>query len=252
MSRFVKNSSKFIMYILAMLNFSLVDVEASSFFTPATISFDLGNQSGVDPTLQILFLVTVISLLPAILMMLTCFTRIIISMHFLRSALGTQQMPPNQILIGIALFITIFLMGPTLAEINESAIVPYSEGQLTQGEFIETAMVPLREFMLGQVSQQDVALFAKLDGQTYTSAEELPSRVLIPAFMLGELTKGFLIGFIIYIPFLVIDMVVASILMAMGMMMLPPAIISLPFKILFFIMVDGWELVLQNVIMSFR
>ncbi len=251
MIRFVKNSSKLILYMLIVLNWNLVNVEASANLPSDTIAFNFG-QSGVDPTLQILFLVTAISLLPAILMMLTCFTRIIISMHFLRSALGTQQMPPNQILIGIALFITIFLMGPTFTEINETAIIPYSEGQLTQGEFIETAMIPLRGFMLDQVSEQDVALFAKLDGQTYSSPEELPSRVLIPAFMLGELTKGFLIGFIIYIPFLVIDMVVASILMAMGMMMLPPAIISLPFKILFFIMVDGWELVLQNVIMSFR
>ncbi len=242
-----------IMLLIFFVAFSGVDnVYASTLYAPATISLDLGGNSGVDPTLQILFLVTIITLLPSILMMLTCFTRILISLHFLRSALGTQQMPPNQILIGIALFVTIFLMGPTFTEINQTAIVPYSQGQMTQSQFIETAMDPLREFMLAQVEEKDVALFAKLDGQTYASNVEVPNRVLIPAFMLGELTKGFYIGFIIYIPFLVIDMVVASILMAMGMMMLPPAMISLPFKILFFIMVDGWSLLLQNVILSFR
>ncbi len=251
MIKFYKKISKIVFLLFAVLNTTLIDVHATTIATPLTITLDLGEQSGVDPTLQILFLVTIITLLPSILMMLTCFTRIIISLHFLRNALGTQQMPPNQILIGIALFLTIFLMGPTFSEINQTAIVPYSEGKLTQGEFIETAMEPLREFMLTQVSDNDVALFAKLDGGTYEVAEELPNRVLIPAFMLGELTKGFLIGFIIYIPFLVIDMVVASILMAMGMMMLPPAMISMPFKILFFIMVDGWGLLIQNVILSF-
>ncbi len=253
MKKISKKYSSIIMFLIFFVVFGNVDnVYASTLYAPATISLDLGGNSGVDPTLQILFLVTIISLLPSILMMLTCFTRILISLHFLRSALGTQQMPPNQILIGIALFVTIFLMGPTFTEINQTAIVPYSQGQMTQGEFIETAMDPLREFMLQQVEEKDVALFAKLDGQTYASNADVPNRVLIPAFMLGELTKGFYIGFIIYIPFLVIDMVVASILMAMGMMMLPPAMISLPFKILFFIMVDGWSLLLQNVILSFR
>ncbi len=252
MMKLYKNFSKIMLFLMFVLNTSIVNVQASTIAAPLTITLDLGEQSGVDPTLQILFLVVLITLLPSMLMILTCFTRIIISLHFLRSALGTQQMPPNQILIGIALFITIFLMGPTFSTINETAIVPYSEGKMTQGEFIETAMEPIREFMISQVAEQDVALFAKLDGDTYLSTEDVPSRVLIPAFMLGELSKGFLIGFIIYIPFLVIDMVVASILMAMGMMMLPPAMISMPFKILFFIMVDGWGLLLEGVIMSFR
>ncbi len=251
-----KINKKYVSMIMLLLFFvmfgNISDIYASTLYAPASISIDLGESSGVDPTLQILFLVTLITLLPSILMMLTCFTRIIISLHFLRSALGTQQMPPNQILIGIALFVTIFLMGPTFTEINQTAIIPYSEGQMSQTEFMEATMEPLREFMLAQVEERDVALFAKLDGQTYESNAEIPNRVLIPAFMLGELTKGFYIGFIIYIPFLVIDMVVASILMAMGMMMLPPAMISLPFKILFFIMVDGWSLLLQNVILSFR
>ncbi len=253
MKKISKKYSSIMMLLVFFVLFGNVEnVYANAIYTPATISFDLGGNSGVDPTLQILFLVTVITLLPSILMMLTCFMRIIISLHFLRSALGTQQMPPNQILIGIALFVTIFLMGPTFTEINRTAIVPYSEGRMTQTQFIETAMEPIREFMLPQVEEKDVALFAKLDGQTYTSNADVPNRVLIPAFMLGELTKGFFIGFIIYIPFLVIDMVVASILMAMGMMMLPPAMISLPFKILFFIMVDGWSLLLEGVILSFN
>ncbi len=251
MNRLLKNMSKFMVLVLAFINVTLVDVYASSYASPLTITLDLGEDTGVDPTLQILFLIVLITLLPSILMMVTCFTRIIISMHFLRSALGTQSMPPNQVLVGIALFITIFLMGPTFTEINETAVIPYSEGQLSQQEFIETAMDPLREFMLSQVSNQDVALFAKLDGGTYATPEDIPNRVLIPAFMLGELTKGFLIGFVIYIPFLVIDMVVASILMAMGMMMLPPAMISMPFKIMFFIMVDGWGLLLESIIMSY-
>ncbi len=246
-----KYGSVVLLLIFFVMFGSVSDVFASTLYAPASISIDLGENTGVDPTLQILFLVTIITLLPSILMMLTCFTRILISLHFLRSALGTQQMPPNQILIGITLFTTIFLMGPTFTEINQTAIVPYSQGQMSQQEFVEAAMDPLREFMLSQVEEKDVALFAKLDGQTYESNADIPNRVLIPAFMLGELTKGFYIGFIIYIPFLVIDMVVASILMAMGMMMLPPAMISLPFKILFFIMVDGWSLLLENVILSF-
>ncbi len=244
--------SKMLLILVAFMVTNTLDVQASTLATPLTITLDLGGNSGVDPTLQILFLVTVITLLPSILMMVTCFTRILITMHFLRSAIGTQQMPPNQILIGITLFLTIFLMGPIFTEINETAIVPYSEGQLTQGEFIETAMEPLRGFMLDQVADQDIALFAKLDGQTFETPEDVPTRVLIPAFMLGELTKGFLIGFIIYIPFLAIDMIVASILMAMGMMMLPPAMISLPFKILFFVMVDGWGLVIEQLVYTFR
>ncbi len=252
MMKLYKNISKLMLFLMIVINTTLVNVHASSIQAPLTITLDLGEQSGVDPTLQILFLVVIITLLPSILMMLTCFTRIIISLHFLRSALGTQQMPPNQILIGIALFVTIFLMGPTFTQINETAIVPYSEGRMTQTEFIDTAMEPIRVFMLDQVAEPDIALFAKLDGGTYETPQDVPNRVLIPAFMLGELTKGFLIGFIIYIPFLVIDMVVASILMAMGMMMLPPAMISMPFKILFFIMVDGWGLLLENVILSFN
>ncbi len=218
----------------------------------ASISIDLNNDSSVDPTLQLLFLTTLIALLPSLLMMLSSFTRIILSLHFLRSALGTQQMPPNQVLVGIALFLTLFIMGPTISDINETAIKPYSNGELTQEEFVETAMIPIREFMFSQIDNEDLTLFLKVNGETYESVEEIPNRVVIPAFILGELKKGFIIGFVIYIPFLVIDMVVASILMAMGMMMLPPSMISLPFKILLFILAGGWNLVITGVIGTFR
>ncbi len=210
------------------------------------------NQTEVVSTLQLLFMISLISLAPFLLLMLTSFTRIIISLHFLRSALGTQQMPPNQVLVGIALFLTLFLMGPILTQINETAIKPYAQGTISQETTVEVAMEPLRAFMFAQVEDQDMRLFIRLSGRSYATKEEIPNRVLIPAFMLGELTKGFKIGFLIYMPFLVIDMIVASVLMAMGMMMLPPAMISLPFKLLLFVLVDGWSLVIENVLLTFK
>lgn len=210
------------------------------------------NPAQVASTLQLFFFITIIAVAPYILIMLTCFTRIIICLHFIRSALGTQQMPPSQVLIGLALFLTFFLMGNIITDINNNAIKPYAEGRLTQQQAIETGMKPVRAFMLRQVEDKDIALFAELAGQTYETEEDIPSRVLIPAFILGEMTKGFKFGFLIYLPFIVVDMVVASTLMAMGMMMLPPAMISLPFKILLFVMVDGWSLVIKTIITTFR
>ncbi|MDR1532571.1 MAG: flagellar type III secretion system pore protein FliP [Clostridiales bacterium] len=210
------------------------------------------DPQAVSATLQLVFLLAVISLAPSLLVMMTSFTRIIISLHFLRSALGTQQMPPNQVLVGLALFITMFLMGPILTDINENALQPYANGQLAQEAAIERAMSPLREYMFSQVEDKDMALFLQLNGETYASNEEIPNRVLIPAYMLTELTLGFKIGFLLYLPFVVIDMVVASVLMAMGMMMLPPAMISLPFKILLFVLADGWSLVISSIIQTFR
>jgi flagellar biosynthetic protein FliP len=184
--------------------------------------------------------------------MLTCFTRIIIALHFLRSALGTQQMPPNQVMIGLALFLTFFIMSPTLSTINTTAIIPYAAGTITQQEAIDTGLQPLRSFMIRQVEKKDVALFASLANETYQTPEEIPNTVLIPSFILGEISKGFRFGFFIYMPFIVVDMVVASTLMAMGMMMLPPAMISLPFKVLLFVMVDGWNLVIEYLIKTFK
>lgn len=211
----------------------------------------------VNRTLQILFFMTLISLAPYFLVVVTSFTRFIIAFHFLRAALGTQQMPPNQVLVGLSLILTLFTMGPTMTAINENALQPYNEGRLTQQEAVQEAIKPVREFMLKQVEVKDLDLFGELAGlEPYDNyeqmSEELPNSVLLPAFILGEITKGFKIGVILYIPFIVIDMVVASTLMAMGMMMLPPAMISLPFKILFFVMIDGWEVVIQGVIKTFN
>ncbi|MDR2904144.1 MAG: flagellar type III secretion system pore protein FliP [Clostridiales bacterium] len=203
-------------------------------------------------SLQLLLVISIISLSPFILLMLTCFTRLIIALHFLRSALGTQQMPPNQILIGLALFLTFFVMSPTLSTINENAVKPFSEGRITQEEAIDAGLQPLRTFMIRQVEKKDVALFASLAGETYETPEEIPNTVLIPSFILGEVSKGFRFGFFIYMPFIVVDMVVSSTLMAMGMMMLPPAMISLPFKVLLFVMVDGWNLVIEYLIKTFK
>ena len=205
------------------------------------------------PTMQLLFLIVIITLAPTLLLMVTCFTRLIVVLHFLRSAMGTQQMPPNQVLIGLALFLTLFVMGPIFTEINEEALIPYTNGLISQAEAVERGMEPLNRFMRDQVSITDLALFAELAGLgPFESPEDVPARILIPAFILGELTQGFIIGFLVYLPFIVIDMITASVLMAMGMMMLPPAMISLPFKILLFMLVGGWSFVIRYVLMTFR
>jgi flagellar biosynthetic protein FliP len=215
------------------------------------------NPKEVATSLQILFILTIISLAPSILIMMTSFTRIIVVLHFLRSALGTQQIPPNQVLIGLALFLTFFLMGPTFSQINEQALKPYTAGQISQQEAIERTMEPVRDFMSRQVRKSDVNLFmgiAKMEPiqDTENIVSKVPTRVLIPAFIISELKTGFMVGFLIYVPFIVIDMVVASTLMSMGMMMLPPVMISLPFKILLFVMVDGWNLVIGQLVQTFR
>ena len=210
------------------------------------------NPSGVATVLQLLLMLSLISLAPSLLIMITSFTRIIISLQFLRSALGTQQMPPNQVLVGLALFLTMFLMGPIFTDINENAVKPFSDGRLTAEQAIDRGMEPLRGFMRSQAEDKDIALFVELSGQVFETPEDIPDRVLIPAFMLGELTKGFKVGFIIYLPFIVIDMIVASVLMAMGMMMLPPVMISMPFKILLFIMSGGWSFMIESLVRTFR
>ncbi|MCL1924780.1 MAG: flagellar type III secretion system pore protein FliP [Defluviitaleaceae bacterium] len=211
-----------------------------------------GENIVASSTVQAIFLFTLIGLAPTLLMMLTGFTRIIIILHFVRSALGAQQMPPNQVLIGLALFLTFFVMAPIITEVHENAITPYMAGELTQQEAIDTAMEPVRGFMLANAWESNLRLFADIVGdEEYETYDDIPLRVLIPAFILTEITIGFIFGFFIYIPFIVIDMVVASVLMAMGMMMLPPVMISLPFKILLFILVDGWNLVVRLLIQTF-
>lgn len=232
---------------------SIQDINAPSVNPIVDINFSGQNITGqTDPTLQLLFLITIITLAPTLLIMMTCFTRLIIVLHFIRSALGTQQMPPNQVLIGLALFLTFSIMGPTFTAVNETAIKPYSAGEITSSEMVENAMIPIREYMLARMDIQNMKLFTAVEGETFETVEDIPNRVIIPSYILSEITAGFIIGFIIYVPFIVIDMVVASVLMAMGMMMLPPAMISLPFKIMFFVLVDGWSLVISNVVATLQ
>ncbi|MDR1703438.1 MAG: flagellar type III secretion system pore protein FliP [Clostridiales bacterium] len=222
------------------------------------IDISITNGEGAGQTssaLQILFLFVLIALLPTILLMMTSFLRIIIVLHFLRTALGTQSMPPNQVMIGIALIMTLFIMSGPLDRIWNEAFVPFQSGEISAEEFSPRLMEPLREFMYKQVDPEDLGLFgnhvAEL-GITYeTPLEEIPNTVLIPAFVLSELTAGFWAGFWLYVAFIVIDMVVASVLMAMGMMMLPPAMISMPFKIVIFVMSDGWKIVVDAIISGF-
>lgn len=209
---------------------------------------DTTNLSG---NIKIFLVLTVIALAPSILIMLTSYTRIIIVLHFLRAALGTQTAPPNQVLIGLALFLTLFIMHPVFSEINENAIKPLDEGVITQEEAFDAAMDPIREFMFGQTQRKDINMFCEIAQITYDTKEDIPNTILIPSFIISELRTAFIIGFVLYIPFIVIDMVVASVLMSMGMMMLPPTTISLPFKILLFILADGWDLVIQNLVKTF-
>ena len=210
------------------------------------------NPKEVVSAIRVIMMLTVLTLAPAILIMMTSFTRIIIVMSFVRQALGTPQLPPNQLLVGLSLFLTLFLMAPTFTKINENAIQPYVNGTLGQEEAIDAGMSPLRTFMFNQTRDTDLALFVKIAKMELPkSRADVPSTVLIPAFLLSELKTAFQIGFIIYLPFLVIDMVAASVLMAMGMMMLPPVVISLPFKIMLFVFVDGWSLLIGSLVKSF-
>lgn len=214
-----------------------------------TVNGDNGNLSS---TLRILITLTLIALAPTLIIMLTSFTRIIIVLHFTRNALNTQTAPSNQILIGLALFLTFFIMNPVITQINEDAIKPLDAGIITQEEALEKGMAPLRQFMYQQTQVKDVKLFMDIAGEEWTDdLEKIPNAVLVPSFIISELRTAFIIGFIIYIPFIVIDMVVASTLMSMGMMMLPPTTISMPFKILLFVLADGWNLVIGNVVRTF-
>ncbi|MCE5249613.1 flagellar type III secretion system pore protein FliP [bacterium] len=207
----------------------------------------------VSVTVQIILLITLLSLAPALLVLLTSFTRIIIVLSLLRHALSTQQMPPNQVLIGLSLFLTFFIMSPVFNEINSQAIQPYIKKEITQRQAFERAIVPLRVFMFKQTREKDIALFIRAGNYPQPANEsEVPTVVLIPAFVISELKTSFQMGFMLFIPFLIIDMVVASVLMSMGMLMLPPIMVSLPFKILLFVLVDGWYLLVQSLITSFR
>jgi len=206
----------------------------------------------ISTSIKLLLILTVLSLLPSILIMMTSFTRIVIVLSFLRNSMGTQQIPPNQVVIGLALFLTFFIMSPVINEINQNALVPFSENRITIEEAIDRTEASLKDNMLKYTRDKDLALFASIAKvEPPEKLTDLPLTVVVPAFMISELKTAFEMGFMLYIPFLVIDMVVASTLMSMGMMMLPPVMISMPFKILLFIMVDGWNLLTENIIKSF-
>ncbi len=220
------------------------------------ISVEVGRADtpeDVSVTVQVILLLTVLTLAPAIIIMLTSFTRIIVVLSFIRHAIGTQQMPPNQLLIGLALFLTFFIMSPTLNRVNSLALQPYLNGEISQSDAVKQGLGPIREFMLRQTREKDLALFVRLSGIPQPgNPDELPTTVVIPSFVISELRTAFQMGFVLFLPFLIIDMVVASVLMSMGMMMLPPIMVSLPFKILLFVLVDGWNLLVQSLITSFQ
>lgn len=246
--------------LICMLFFAVCTLTGSAYalqqpFVLPKIAVDIGkssNPADVSVTLQILALMTVLSLAPALLIMTTGFMRIIIVFHFLKQALGTAQMPPGQIIIGLAMFLTFFIMAPTWNKVNTDALQPYLNGKLSQVQAYEKGVEPIRQFMFKQTREKDIGLFIKLANiEKPNSRADIPTLVLVPAYAISEIRTGFIIGFVIFIPFLIVDIVVSSILMAMGMMMLPPMMISLPFKILLFILVDGWNLLVMSLMQSF-
>jgi flagellar biosynthesis protein FliP len=214
--------------------------------------FNNSAPENVSTSVKLLLLLTILSIAPSILIMMTSFARIIIVLSFVRTSLGTQQMPPNQVLVGLALFLTFFIMAPTFKEVNDQALQPLFEEKINLEQAYERASIPMKEFMSKHTRQKDLALFLKYSGEERPkSVEDIPLTTLVPAFVISEIKTAFQMGFMIFIPFLVIDMVVASVLMSMGMMMLPPVMISLPFKILLFVLVDGWYLVVKSLLESF-
>lgn len=218
-----------------------------------SITLDLGQGGGVsERALQLVALITVLSLAPSILVMVTCFTRIVVVLSLLRTAIGTQTAPPNMVITALALFLTAFVMAPTFQTAYDQAIVPRLAGQIDDATAFQRGVAPFRTFMLAHVREKDLALFQNLSREpTPAGPEEVSLRVLVPSFMISELRRAFEIGFLLFVPFLVIDLVVASVLMSMGMMMLPPAIVSLPFKLIFFVLVDGWNLIAGSLVQSY-
>ena len=246
--------------LFAALALGLVGILAAGILMGATPAFaqsltlNLGEEGGqaMGRIIQMVVLVTVLSLAPSILVMVTSFTRIIVVLSFLRTALGTQQTPPTQVLVGLALFLTLFVMTPTLETAYQEGIQPLIEGRIDEFQAFERASQPFQTFMAAHVREQDLALFVDLAGlPEAVTAEKPPMRALVPAFMISELRRAFEIGFLLFVPFLIIDMVVSSVLMAMGMMMLPPVMIALPFKLIFFVLVDGWYMVVGSLVRSY-
>lgn len=244
--------------LAAVAGLALLGASGTALAAPLVPQVQIGVKGAENPqevaaSLQILGLLTILSLAPAILVMMSSFTRIIIVLSFLRNALATGQMPPNQVLIGLALFLTFFIMAPVYSRVYQEAWLPFQQGTITQDQAVTAASVPMREFMLNQTRDKDLALFVEFSGAPRPAGpEELPMNVVIPAFVISELKTAFEMGFVLFIPFLIIDMVVASALMSMGMLMLPPMMISMPFKILLFVMVDGWHLLVRSLVVSFQ
>jgi flagellar biosynthesis protein FliP len=244
---------KFSFFIVLFLLLTSSTVQAIGVPTISFGTTDANTPEQVSTGLQVLFLLTILTIAPSILLMTTCFTRIVIVLGFVRMAMGTQNMPPTQVVIGLSLFLSFFIMSPTLVKINEDALQPYLAEEVTQEVALTNAVAPMRDFMFSQVKESELTMLSDI---TMTNEpvdkDDIPTMTLIPAFMLSEIKRAFQMGFMIYIPFLVIDMIVASILMSMGMMMLPPVIISMPFKLLLFVLVDGWALVVGSLIKSFN
>ena len=246
-----------IAFILVLLPVHLIAQGTGGVTMPIPkIAFDIMPATGpkdVALSLQVLFLLSILTLAPSIILMTTAFTRVVIVLDFVKRALSLQQMPPNQVIVGLSLFLTFFIMAPTFTEMNDKALQPYLRGQLSNQQFYDRGIAPLREFMFKQTREKDIALFVKLSKiEQPKNKNDIPTYCLIPSFMLSELKKAFEIGVFIFLPFIVIDMIIASVLMAMGMIMLPPIMISLPFKLILFILVDGWNLLVYELVRSFR
>lgn len=241
--------------LIALAALLLTGCVGSEGFQAPGVTLTVGSAEDpeqVSTGIQLLVLLTVLSLAPAILILATSFTRIVIVLSMVRSAIGTPTIPPNQVVVGLALLLTFFIMTPVYQEVNAQAIEPYLAGEMDQEKAVETAVAPVRNFMFSQVREEDLELFMGLDGQERPETlDDIPTVVLLPAFVISELRAAFIMGFALYVPFLVIDLIISSILLAMGMMMLPPSLISLPFKVLLFIMVDGWYLLTRSLAMSF-
>jgi flagellar biosynthetic protein FliP len=240
--------------VLGVCTLSTKNTFAAHFSVPSVrIGIENGEKPGdVSVLLQIVFVLTILTLAPAILILMTSFTRLAVVFSFLRHALGTQQTPSNQIIAGLALFLTFFIMMPVWQKINSNALQPYLKEEISQESALREAIMPIRQFMLKQTREKDLALFVKMGHvKDIKTPSDVPTSVLIPAFVISELKTAFIIGFVLYVPFLIIDMVVASVLLSMGMMMLPPILISLPFKLMLFVLVDGWNLMVGSMVRSF-
>jgi len=240
---------------LLTIFFLTTDTVISAPFPAASLKFaieDAKNPEEVAVTLKIVALLTILSLAPSILIMMTSFTRLVIVFHFLKQAMGTQQSPPNQVIIGLSLFITFFIMQPVWNEIYKNALEPYLDKTISYKKAFENAKIPMRKFMLINTREKDISLFVKASKVNRPKTKnDVPFLVLIPAFIISELQTAFIIGFVLYVPFLILDMVVSSVLLSMGMMMLPPIMVSLPFKIMLFVLIDGWNLIVGSLIKSF-